>query len=133
MVSWKQRISAVVLATLAALHVSGPVCAIVCDSSGQPAAAHHGAGKNCSEASRASTGVQLQGVSEHDCGNHEAAFGEAATTAVQRTTLHAASTPVLTPDGQARFSSLPISGAIFEDASPRGSAPPTARPLILRV
>ena len=133
MVSSKQRISAVVLAVLAALHLSGTFCAIACDSSAPSATTHHGTDRNCSEDAQPSTGVQIQGVSEHDCGNHEVAFSQAATAAVQRTALHTAPPQVLTPIGQALFSSPPPSGAMFEYTSPPGSTPPTTRPLILRV
>ena len=133
MVSSKQRISAVVVTVLAALHLSGTFCAIVCDSSAPSVTTHHGTDRNCSEDARQSTGVQMQGVSEHDCGNHEVAFSQAATAAVQRTALHAASPHVLAPIGQAMLSSPPPSGAIFEYASPPGSSPPTTRPLVLRV
>lgn len=133
MVSSKQRIGAVVLAVLAALHVSGTFCAIVCDSSAPSVTTHHGTDTNCSEDAQPSSGVQIQAVPEHDCGNHEVAFSQAATAAVQRTTPHAASPQVLTPIGRAMFSSPPPGGAMFEYASPPGSAPPTTRPLILRV
>ena len=51
-VSWRHRISLVLLIVLTALPVSGTVCAMLCDSAAATrAAAHHGSGKPCDEQS----------------------------------------------------------------------------------
>ena len=49
-VSWRHRISLVLLIVLTALPVSGTVCTMLCDSAAATrAAAHHGSGKPCDE------------------------------------------------------------------------------------
>ena len=132
MVSRKQRISVVVLVVLAALPVSGTLCALICDSAAKTASAHHGSDKDCADPPRPSNEPGIQGLSEHDCSNHDAAVRPVATTAAERIDLRTA--PALFA-GLATFtlSSLPASALAFEYTSPPGTAPPTTTPLVLRV
>ena len=84
-VSWRHRISLVVLIILTALPVSGTVCAMLCDSAAATrAAAHHGSGKICDEQATPSSGPQMRGASGHDCSDHDAAIRVAATTTATR-------------------------------------------------
>ena len=135
-VSWRHRISLVVLMVLTALPVSGSVCAMLCDSAAATrAGGHHGSGKACDEdqTGTPSSGPQMRGASGHDCSDHEAAVREAATTiatradSVPRPTLLAA---VAVHD---TISNLVDSDDVFDYRTPPGSTPPTASPLVLRV
>ena len=131
-VSWKQRISVVVLVVLAALPVSGIVCALICDSAAKTTSAHHGTNKDCEESPGVSNGPQIQGVSEHDCSNHDAAVRRVATTVAERIDLRTAPA-VFAGLASFAYTSLPARAATFEYTSPPGSAPPTTTPLVLRV
>jgi hypothetical protein len=134
-VSWRHRISLVLLLLLTALPVSGTVCAMLCDSAAATrAAAHHSSGKACDEgqATTPSSGPQLRGASGHDCSDHEAVREAATTTAtradsVPRPTLLAAVAVYDT------ISNLVDSDDVFDYRTPPGSTPPTASPLVLRV
>ena len=132
-VSWKQRVSVVVLVLFTSLPVSGTLCAMMCDSADAAASTHHGSDKNCEEAARPSTGVHIEGASDHDCGNHDAAIRQVASTAPERVELKAAAIVFAPSAGHTCFSSLPLSAPAFDDASPPGTAPRTTTPLVLRV
>jgi hypothetical protein len=132
-VGWKQRVSVVVLAVFAALPVSGTLCAMMCDSAAAAASTHHGSDKNCEETARPSTGAQIEGASDHDCSNHDAAVRQVASTAPERVELKAAALVFALSGGHTSFSSLPLSAPTIDDASPPGTAPRTSTPLVLRV
>ncbi len=132
-VSWKQRVTVVVLVLFTSLPVSGTLCAMVCDSAAAAASTHHGSDKNCEEAARPSTGVQIEGASDHDCSNHDAAVRQVASTAPERVELKAAAIVFALSAGHTSFSSWPLSAPAFDDASPPGTAPRTTTPLVLRV
>ena len=132
-VGWKQRVSVVVLVVFASLPVSGTLCAMICDSAATAASMHHGSDKNCEEAARPSTGAQIDGASNHDCGDHDAAVRQIASTAAERIELKTAANVFAFPAGHTSFSSLPLSAPVIDDASPPGSAPRTTTPLVLRV
>ena len=86
-VSWRHRISLVLLIVLTAIPVSGTVCAMLCDSEAATrAAAHHGSGKPCDDeqATPPSSGPQVRGAAGHDCSDHDAANRVAATTTAPR-------------------------------------------------
>ena len=136
-VSWRHRISLVLLIVLTAVPVSGTVCAMLCDSAAATrAAAHHGSGKPCDDeqATTPSSGPQVRGAAGHDCGDHDAAVrvsgddnGRPAPMACRRRvcllpyrfTTPSAVSPTLTPHSTT--------------ALHLGSTPPTASPLVLRV
>ena len=132
-VGWKQRVSVVVLVVFASLPVSGTLCAMMCDSAAAAASTHHGSDKNCEEAARPSTGIQVEGASGHDCGNHDAAVRQIASTASERVELKAAAIVFALSAGHTSFSSLPPSAPAIDDAGPPGTAPRTTTPLVLRV
>jgi hypothetical protein len=132
-VGWKQRVSVVVLVVFASLPVSGTLCAMMCDSAAVAASTHHGSDKNCEEAARPLNGAQIEGASHHDCGNHDAAIRQIASTASERVELNAAVIVVALSVGHTSFSSLPLSAPAIYGASPPGTAPRTTTPLVLRV
>ena len=135
-VGWNQRtISIVVLTVLTLLPASGTLCALACDSTAPAAASshHHGSGQGCDEAPRLSSGVQIRGIAEHDCGNHEAVVGQAATAAAERAQFASPSAPPAVSAASDTFRALPISRGFLQDGAPPGTAPPTTTPLVLRV
>ena len=134
-VSWKQRISVVVLVVFGALPVSGALCAVACGSAAETASAHHGsqAAQQCDEPAPSSTGVRIEAVSDHDCGAHNGAVRQSATAAAQRIGVDVA--PALSGPSARNTTFiffLPATGPVFESTRPPGSAPPTI-PLVLRV
>jgi hypothetical protein len=136
-VSWRHRISLVLLLLLTALPVSGTVCAMLCDSAATTrAAAHHASGKSCDDdqATTPSSGPQMRGgTAGHDCSDHDAAMREAATTTATRAdSVPEPSLLVAVPVHDA-ISNLPEADAVFDYRTPPGSTPPTASPLVLRV
>lgn len=131
--SWKQRVSVVVLVLFASLPVSGTLCGMMCDSAAAAASAHHGSDKNCEEVARASTGVQIESTSDHDCINDDAAIRQVASTVPERVELKAAAIVFALAAGHTSFRSLPLSAPAIDDASPPGCAPQTTTPLVLRV
>jgi hypothetical protein len=133
-VSWRHRISLVVLMVLTALPVSGTVCAMLCDSAAATRAqAHHGAGKICDEQTTPSSGPQLLGASGHDCSDHEGAVREAATTTATRADSVPRPTLLAAVAVHDTISNLVESDDVFDYRTPPGSTPPTASPLVLRV
>ncbi len=133
-VSWRHRISLVVLMVLTALPVSGTVCAMLCDSAAATRAqAHHGAGKVCDEQTTPSSGPQLRGASGHDCSDHEAAVREAATTTATRADSVPRPTLLAAVAVYDTISNLVDSDDVFDYRTPPGRTPPTASPLVLRV
>ena len=134
--SWRHRISLVLLLVLTGLPVSGTVCAMLCDFAAAPrAAAHHGSAKHCDneQATMPSSGPQVRGASGHDCSDHETATLIAATTtATGADSVPGLSLLVAVPvhDSNSNFAD---SDAIFDYHPPPGSTPPTASPLVLRV
>ena len=132
-VSWKQRVSVVVLVLFTSLPVSGTLCAMMCESAAAAASTHHGSDKNCEAEARPSTGVQIEGASDHDCSNHDAAVRQVASTAPERVELKAAAIVFALSAGHTSLSSLPLSAPAIDDASPPGTAPRTTTPLVLRV
>ena len=133
MVSWKQPVSAVVVVLFTSLPVSGTLCAMMCDSAAAAASTHHGADKNCEEVAHPSTGVQIEGASDHDCSNHDAAVRQIASTAPKRVELTAAAIVFAFSAGHTSLSSLPLSAPATDAAGPPGTAPRTTTPLVLRV
>ena len=129
-VDWKQRVSVVVLVLFTSVPVSGTLCAMICDAA---TAAHHGSHENCAEVARLSTGVTLEGASDHDCSNHDAAIRQVASIISERVDLKAAAIVFALCAGHSPFSSLPLSAPAIDDASPPGTAPRTTTPLVLRV
>jgi hypothetical protein len=134
MVNSRQFVSAFVVVILTALPVSGTVCALVCDAAkSNVTAGHHGSAKECEDAAPSPTGVQIRGVSEHDCSTHDAAIREASLTAAEK--ANTSVTPITTgPNAVAvRFTAPLNGGAPFQNSSPPGTVPPTSTPLVLRI
>lgn len=136
-VSWRHRISVVLLLVLTALPVSGTVCAMLCDSAAATrAAAHHASGKPCDDeqATTPSSGPQMRGgTAGHDCSDHDAAMREAATTTATRADSVLAPSLLASVAVHDSISNLTDPSAVFDSRTPAGSTPPTASPLVLRV
>ena len=136
-VSWRHRISVVLLLLLTALPVSGTVCAMLCDSAAltRPAA-HHASGKPCDDeqATTPSPSPQMRGATAgHDCSDHDAAMREAATTTANRADSVLGPSLIVAVPVHDSSSKLTDSDAVFDYRTPPGSTPPTAAPLVLRV
>ena len=132
----QRTISIVVLSILTALPVSGTLCAMLCDSAAATrAAAHHASGKPCDEgqATAPSSGPQLRSASGHDCSDHEIAVREAATTTATRADSVPGPSLLAVVTVHDPISNLAASDGVFDYRTPRGSTPPTACPLVLRV
>lgn len=129
----QRSVSIVVLAVLTALPVWGTVCGILCNSAATASASsHHGSGKECEEPAGPSSEVQIQGVSEHDCGTHDAVVRQASTTAGERA-AGVSSPPAAVAAVHATNYALPASETSFAQGAPPGTAPTTTTPLVLRV
>lgn len=131
--SWKQRVGVVALVLVTSLPASGTLCALMCDPAAAAASAHHGSDKNCGEVAHASASVQVEGASDHDCGNHDAPIRPVASPVSERVELKAAPMVFALSAGHSSFRSLPISAPSIDDASPPGTAPRTTTPVVLRV
>ena len=133
-VSWRHRISIVVLAVLTALPVSGTACAMLCDSADATrSAAHHGSGQSCEEQTTPPSVPQIRGASGHDCSRHDAGIRQTATTTHSRADgLKGPSLPVAVRV-HSTVRNLSDSDATFDYRPPPGSIPLTASPLVLRV
>ena len=132
MVSWRQRVSAVVIVLLAASPAASNVCATFCASPAKPAS-HHGSATGCEETRDAPGGPQLSAPSAHDCSTHLPSARQVATAAMARADVD--HSPVLL-ERSARETELTLSLHADSSAdyrSPPGSAPPTTTPLVLRV
>ena len=132
-VSWRHRISFVVLIVLAALPVSSALCAVVCDASATMSGHHHGAGKASEETAPPSSQVQLRSVSEHDCNTHDAVIRQTTTTAAERADAAAGSAPLMVSVSHATVTVPVVASSTAEYNAPPGTPPPTATPLVLRV
>jgi hypothetical protein len=121
------------LVLFTSLPVSGTLCAMMCDSAAAAASTHHGSDTNCEEAARPSTGARIEGASDHDCSNHDAAIRQVASTVPERVELNAAASVFALSTGCTSFSSLPLSAPALDNAGPPGTAPRTTTPLVLRV
>jgi hypothetical protein len=133
-VSWRHRISIVVLAVLMALPIAGTLCAMQCDSAMiSSIAAHHRSGTRCEERARPSSGPQLDAASDHDCSTHSARLPQIVTTSASRadglvTPSQLAAVPV---HNTARtFADL---DATFDYRTPPDSSSFAAPTLVLRV
>jgi hypothetical protein len=130
----RQLISLVVLAILTVGPVTGTVCAMLCvPAAKSDASSHHSPGHHRTEAASASTDVQIFGVSEQDCCDHDAA-ARIATRAPERADVGAASASLaLTAGVRGAFRALPDATTSVEFDAPPGAAPPTTAPFVLRI
>jgi hypothetical protein len=135
-VSWRHRISLVVLIVLTAFPVSGMGCAMLCGSAATTrGAAHHGSAKSCDDeqATAPSSGSQVRGTSAHDCSNHDAVVPIAATTSATRADSVPGPSLLAAVPLHDSFSNRSDSDVVMSNRTPPGSTPPTASPLVLRV
>ena len=134
-VSWRHRISLVLLIVLTSLPVSGTVCAMLCDSAAPTRDAAHHSGKDCDEErpTTPSPGPAMRGTAGHDCSDHEAAIRVAATTTATRGDSVADPSLLVAAPVHPSISNLIDSDAAFDYRSPPGRTPATASPLVLRV
>ena len=131
-VSWKQRVTRIVLVVLAALPVASTLCALECDSPAKATASHHASGAACEETAPSSDGPQISSPASHDCTSHQS-VRDVATTVGPRTAL---SLPLIQLPSSAVHAtqSLIASRALGTDyTSPPGTTPPTTIPVVLRV
>ena len=132
-VSWRHRISLVLLIVLTAIPVSGTVCAMLCDSEAATrAAAHHGSGKPCDDEQATPRRVRRCAAHGHDCSDHDAANRVAATTTATRADSVPGPSLLAAVPVHDSISDLTDSDAVFDYRTPPGN-PPTASPLVLRV
>jgi hypothetical protein len=132
-VAWRHRIAVVLVLALTGLPVSGTLCAIACESASMQTAAHHGKDATCEEPASPSSGHQVGDQSAHDCSTH-AAIRHVATTAPERVDPSAKSAPsIIGSPSIDEFVVLHEAKGAYDYAVPPGTAPPTARPLVLRV
>ena len=133
--SWKRPVSIVILAILAALPVSGAVCAMLCEygtADASMASGHHHSSTRAAKTDHPSDEGRINGVSGQDCYGHDGALRQASATAAERADRGVTSVPVVMTDALTMFTLLAESGPHVEYAT-LGTAPPTATPLILRV
>jgi hypothetical protein len=131
MVSWRPRVSAVVIVVLAMLPVASNLCATLCESPAKAASAHHGSGKGCEEAAAPDGAPQLS-APPHECGIHQTSVRQVGTAAKARADL--GSSPVLLgPIATSTFAVSLNTHLGAEYARPPGTAPPTTISLVLRV
>ena len=131
-VAWLHRIALVLLLALTGLPVGGTLCAMVCESA-LTKSTHHGKDPKCEEPARSSTGAQISGQSAHDCGTHDVSL-RPVTTTPERADLHAKVALALIDSTSLGELELRPSGEDpFDHSAPPGTAPPTARPVVLRV
>jgi hypothetical protein len=132
-VAWRHRIALLLLLALTGLPIGGTLCATLCDSASTQST-HHGKDPKCEEPAASSSGSQISGQSEHDCSTHDVAIRQVATTAAERADLSAKATPT-DIDSTSLGELVPLQNGndFFDYASPPGTAPPTARPVVLRV
>ena len=130
---WRRRIAIVVLTVLAALPLSGAVCATLCGSAASTrSAAHHALRPTCTEPSGTSSGPHLRSATQHDCTTHDAGLQQASTTAVRADGVTLSDLPAATAVHYTR-PVLEASDARLDYRPPPGAIPPTASPLVLRV
>ena len=120
----------VVLLILTGSPVVGVVCAMQCEPSttASASAAHHG----CQQTERPAGEAQLDSASRQDCRGHVVLFDQPVATSVDRVAARAnpaASADVMPLAGPA----LPSVAPPAPRTAPPGSAPPTSRPVVLRV
>ena len=132
-VAWRHRIALVLLLALTGLPVGATLCAIACDSASTQTASHHGKDPKCAEPAPPSSGSQISDQAAHDCSTH-ASMRQVATTPAERADLSAKTAPsVIGSPALGESAALHEGRDAFDYAVPRGTAPPTARPVVLRV
>ena len=132
-VAWRHRIALLLLLALTGLPVGGTLCAMACDSASTQTASHHGKDPKCEEPAGPSSGPQISGQSAHDCSTH-AAVRQVATTAPERADLSVKSAPSITGSPSTdEFVLLHEAKGAFDYTVAPGTAPPTVRPVVLRV
>lgn len=129
--------SVLALALLTGLPASATVCAMLCESAtmnGSVASGHHhGSASHAQEPIRSTAEPKIHGVSGHDCSSHDAALGQASTTAAERADRGVTSIPLVTTTTPGTFKALTEPGPSFDYSAPPGTASPTTTPVVLRV
>jgi hypothetical protein len=131
-VSWRERIALVVLTVMTALPAAGAFCAMTCFSA-EALAAHHAAGQRCDDATAPSLSTQLGVRSGHDCRTHDGAVLSMATTPAVRADVSLTAPPATSESVPSVVANLVPLTPPFAYTPPRGTAPPTATPLVLRI
>jgi hypothetical protein len=133
-VSWRHRISIVVLVVISALPLSATLCAMLCDSAASSStAAHHRSGKRCEDPAMTPAGLQLSAASDHDCGTHDARLHQAVTTTASRPDSLIAPNHRAAILGHSTTKTLSEFHPTFAFCTPPDGRSRTASPLVLRV
>lgn len=132
-VVWRIRIAWLVLTVMAALPAAGAFCAMTCLSASDAMVAHHGMKQRCEDSTAASSGTQIGAVSEQDCRNHDGAVLTMATTPALRADVGLVALEPAPEAFDSAFASLVLLTRSPAYIPPQGTAPPTTRPLVLRV
>jgi hypothetical protein len=133
-VTWRRRIAVVVLMYLAALPLSGTICAMTCLPGASTVAAHHQDGQDCSASSETTAAARIGGLTGSDCGNHDGVLPQVAATVAQRADDLAVTSASATSDpAHPLFGSLTSFDLLHRYHPPPGTVPPTTTPLVLRV
>jgi hypothetical protein len=105
----------------------------MCDSASTQST-HHGKDPKCEEPARSTSGPQIGGQSEHDCSTHDASLRPVATTARERADLSAkVASALIDSNSLGELEPLHSGEDAFDYSAAPGTAPPTARPVVLRV
>ena len=123
--------SAFVLVILAALPVTSTVCAADCDTPAKAISSDHASGVHCEETSPASDGPAIAPAA-HDCGAH-ALPSDVALRPMSRTYLSTAAALLAIGIADTTLNPPSMTGSSIRYTRPRGSAPPTSLPLVLRI
>jgi hypothetical protein len=126
---WKGALGLLVVLVLTGLPVASAMCALQCDAAAQAGepACHHAADHAASS--------RISAVSMHDCGDHDAALGEAwlqhqdvshLASAAAAASATAPAAPMTEPPARASQATLP-------DHAPPDLPPPFAHALVLRI
>jgi hypothetical protein len=133
-VSAKAHVSVLVLVILAALPLSGTVCAYACGPaphSARHASAHHG--DACADTARADDAVHMGDLSGHDCRSHTLIAQPAATVAFAQSGGAPSSNSIpRMMDRTSAIVTLTLRPSIGQ-SPPRGTPPLSSTAIILRV
>lgn len=137
-VSWKRPVSIAIVTILTALPVAGAVCAMVCEHGtvqASMAAQHHGsAHAHALHSHHPFSEGRMNGVSGQDCYSPVDGLRQAST-AAERADRVVRAVPVVPIGALTATIRFGASGPHVEhtEYTARGTAPPTATPLVLRV
>jgi hypothetical protein len=125
-VNLRSRIAAGILTLLAGLPILATACAVVCATTPDAAAGHHG---SCAEL--AVPALRMSAAAAHDCATHDAASARLMVTIPERTPLRAMAPTLIVPAIHG-MPPIPAGPAPHAPVAPPGG-PPIAAPPVLRI